>query len=250
MPVRTAAVKAAAVIVAVVLVAAVLVAAAPPTSAAAGRPDRAASSGASEPPGRWVAAASASAALPRFRSAVFTVTAANLPYSYRPGCPVPPSRLRMVHVSYLGFDGREHIGRIVVAANRTWQVIAVFHSLYLQRFPIASMRPVDDFRASDAASMAANNTSAFNCRVVSGSTRWSQHAYGTAIDVNPIQNPYVSGSTVQPAAGRAYLDRSNKRKGMITAGDRVVRTFADVGWSWGGYWTSPKDYQHFSTSGT
>ena len=112
------------------------------------------------------------------------------------------------------------------------------------------MQLVDDFGGDDAASMAANNTSAFNCRRVAGSSSWSQHSYGRAIDINPVQNPYVSGSTVSPPAGGAYLDRGHIRPGMIVADDAAVRSFAAVGWSWGGAWARTKDYQHFSLTGT
>jgi hypothetical protein len=110
------------------------------------------------------------------------------------------------------------------------------------------MERVDVFGGSDDASMEANNTSAFNCRRTTGGTAWSQHSYGRAIDINPVQNPYVSGGTVLPEAGRAFLDRGNSRPGMIAPGDVVVRGFAAEGWGWGGTWTDPLDYQHFSSS--
>ena len=108
---------------------------------------------------------------------------------------------------------------------------------------------VDRYGADDDRSMAADNTSAFNCRRVEQSTSWSQHAYGRAIDINPRENPYVLGGRVLPPAGRAFTDRSRRRKGMIPAGGVVVRAFASVGWAWGGSWTSPLDYQHFSANG-
>jgi hypothetical protein len=98
--------------------------------------------------------------------------------------------------------------------------------------------------------MAADNTSAFNCRFVSGTSRWSMHAYGKAIDVNPVENPYVSGSRVQPPAGRAYLNRSNVRRGMAVRSGILVRAFSAVGWKWGGLWSGSPDYQHFSTTGS
>ena len=106
------------------------------------------------------------------------------------------------------------------------------------------------YDADDDLSMAANNTSAFNCRKVSGSTNWSEHAYGRAIDVNPVQNPYVTRSgRVSPPAGRPYADRGRRAPGMLHAGDQAVKAFARAGWAWGGEWTSAKDYQHFSTTG-
>ena len=124
-----------------------------------------------------------------------------------------------------------------------------FGSLYDAGFPIARMRLVDDYGADDDRSMAANNTSGFNCRRVAGQRSWSQHAYGAAIDINPVQNPYVRRTSVLPAAGRAYVDRTRQRPGMVLAGDPVVRAFAAVRWGWGGGFRSLKDYQHFSASG-
>jgi hypothetical protein len=121
--------------------------------------------------------------------------------------------------------------------------------LFNAHFPFRRIWLIDAYGSDDRRSMAANNTSAFNCRYVAGTTRWSEHAYGRAIDINPIQNPYVSGSYVSPAAGRAYADRSRRAPGMIHAGDVVVRAFASIGWKWGGYWRSSKDYQHFSSTG-
>jgi hypothetical protein len=93
-------------------------------------------------------------------------------------------------------------------------------------------------------------TRRFKCRFVSGTRHWSQHAYGLALDLNPVENPYVHGGLVEPPAGRRYLDRSRRRPGMVVPGDVVVRAFASIGWRWGGYWTSAKDYQHFSATGT
>jgi D-alanyl-D-alanine carboxypeptidase len=118
--------------------------------------------------------------------------------------------------------------------------------MYEARFPIRRMEPVDKYGGSDDASMAADNTSAFNCRPITGTTdRWSNHSYGRAIDINTIENPYVKGGTVLPPAGAAYLDRGDVRPGMIVAGDVVTTAFAAEGFGWGGDYTSLKDYQHF-----
>ena len=174
------------------------------------------------------------------------VTAADLRHSYRAGCPVSPARLRTVRVSYWGFDGRPRVGRIVVASRVAPDVLAVFRILWSERFPLRRLRPVSAYRGSDDASMAADNTSGFNCRFVGGTSRWSLHAYGEAIDVNPVENPYVQGSRVSPSAGRAFLDRSRYRKGMALRGGVLVRAFSSVGWKWG---ASFGDYQHFSTTG-
>jgi hypothetical protein len=177
------------------------------------------------------------------------VAPADIRYSYRSGCPVGPSQLRTVRLSYWGFDGERHIGRLVVRRTVTGDVVAAFRSIYRNRFPIRRIVPVSAYRGSDDASMAADNTSGFNCRRVEGSTSWSEHAYGEAIDVNPVENPYIAGGRVQPAAARAYLDRTRARRGMALEGSTLVRAFDAVGWGWGGRWTSPRDYQHFSRSG-
>ena len=170
----------------------------------------------------------------------------DLRHSYRAGCPVAPAQLRALRVSYWGFDGRVRTGSIVVARRVAKDVVVVFQQLWTARFPIKRLQPVSVFRGDDDASMDADNTSGFNCRFVGGTTRWSMHAYGEAIDVNPVENPYVRGSYVSPAAGRAFLDRSRYRKGMAVRNGVLVRAFAAVGWKWG---ASFGDYQHFSTTG-
>jgi D-alanyl-D-alanine carboxypeptidase-like protein len=191
------------------------------------------------------------AAPPPFVARVERVTAAQLPFSWRPGCPVAPSQLRRVRLRYLGFDGREHVGALIVNARVVADVISVFGELYRARFPIRKMRPVDAFRGDDNRSMAADNTSAFNCRyaVASGPKRWSMHAYGEAIDVNTIENPYLEGGRVRPPSGKRYADRSRVRPGMAVAGGLLVRAFARVGWGWGGSFAGSPDYQHFSANG-
>jgi hypothetical protein len=190
-------------------------------------------------------------AAPPFVASAAPVTAAQLGASYRPGCPVGPSSLRSLRVAYWGFDGRRHVGVLVVNVAVVRDVSVVFRRLYGARFPIRSMRPVSAFGASDDRSMAADNTSAFNCRyaVAPGPRRWSVHAYGEAIDVDPVENPYVEGGTVRPPRGRAFVDRSHLRPGMAVAGGALVRAFASVGWQWGGRWTASPDWQHFSRTG-
>jgi hypothetical protein len=120
---------------------------------------------------------------------------------------------------------------------------------YEAGFRIQRMRLIDRYGGNDDRSMADNNSSGFNCRTIAGSARLSEHAHGRAVDLNPIQNPYVSGGTVAPAAGREYLDRSNVRRGMLVSGDPTVTAFEDRGWGWGGDWSSSKDYQHLSSTG-
>jgi D-alanyl-D-alanine carboxypeptidase len=195
-------------------------------------------------------AVGAGPAAPRFVGTVSTVTRADLPHSYRPGCPVTPAQLRLVRVSHWSFDGKSRIGSVVVRSDAARDIVAVFRRLYAARFPIRRLRPIDAYKGSDEASLAADNTSAFNCRyaIAPGPKRWSSHAYGLAIDVNPVENPYLDRGAVRPPAGRRFLDRSNRRPGMAVEGGVLVRAFAAVGWSWGGRWASP-DYQHFSATG-
>jgi hypothetical protein len=168
--------------------------------------------------------------------------------SWRPGCPVGLSDLSYLRLTYLGFDGATHLGEMVVAATAARQVTAVFEQLFQHRYPIRSMKLVDGFGGSDDDSMAADNTSAFNCRHITGGSAFSQHSYGDAVDVNPVENPYVSNGQVLPPAGSAYADRPDTA-GVIHDGDAVVAAFASVGWTWGGDWSSPHDYQHFSANG-
>ena len=156
-----------------------------------------------------------------------------------------------MQLSYWGFDDQPHVGTIVVSTDVVPDVVTVFSALFSQRFPIRQMAPVTAFGGSDPASMAADNTSGFNCRnaVAPGPPQWSTHAYGEAIDVNPVENPYLEGGTVQPDAGSAYLDRAVARPGMAVADGPLVAAFASVGWRWGGGWPEAPDYQHFSKSG-
>jgi hypothetical protein len=177
------------------------------------------------------------------------VGAGDLGASWHSGCPVGPAGLRAVTVPYLGFDGRRHDGTLVVAARLAGDVRAIFARLYADRFPIRRMVPVSAYGGNDERSMEADNSSAFNCRPVTGGTGWSPHAYGTAIDLNTLENPYVSGNTIEPTTARRFVDRTLKVRGMIHAGDPVVAVFAAHGWTWGGSWTDPTDYQHFELRG-
>ena len=170
--------------------------------------------------------------------------------SWHRGCPVPLRKLRLVKVTFHRFDRTNSQGRLVVHWRYSHDIVTVMHKLYRARFPIRRMRLIDSYDGSDRRSMSQDNTSAFNCRFVAGTSRWSMHAYGLAIDINPVENPYVSGSHVSPAKGAVYADRSLHRRGMIHARDVVVRAFRSIGWRWGGSWAgSTKDYQHFSSSG-
>jgi hypothetical protein len=188
---------------------------------------------------------------PPFAHTVSLVSAKQLPYSWHPGCPVAPARLRRLRLTYWGFDGRAHTGALVVNANAVSGLTQVFRRLYAARFPIRRLRPIDAYGGKDERSLQADNTAAFNCRYVigPGPRRWSVHAYGEAIDVNPVENPYLDGGRVHPSSGRAFLDRTRRRPGMAVPGGLLVRAFAAAGWKWGGRWTGSPDYQHFSATG-
>jgi hypothetical protein len=188
---------------------------------------------------------------PPFTHSVSRVTAAQLPHSWHRGCPVPPSQLRRIRLTYWGFDAGAHTGVLVANEHAVPALVRVFSRLYQARVPIRRVRPVDAYGGNDERSLAADNTAAFNCRYVvgSGPRRWSAHAYGEAVDVNPVENPYLENGRVHPRAGRRFLDRSRVRPGMATAGGVLVRAFAAVGWEWGGRWRGSPDYQHFSATG-
>jgi hypothetical protein len=187
---------------------------------------------------------------PTFSSSVETVAASRLRFSWRPGCPVPPSDLRLLHVTFWGFDDRAQQGELVVQARYAEPIVSVFAQLFDARFPIERMELVDVYEGDDVRSMVANNTSGFNCREVAGSPGvLSQHALGNAIDVNPLINPWVHSGKVDPPEGAQYADRAAGWKGAIYADDVVVRAFASIGWGWGGYWPGSPDYQHFSANG-
>lgn len=187
--------------------------------------------------------------VPAYSYGIEPVTTKTLGASWRPGCPVGPANLRVVRVWYWGYDGTRRTGPLIVHHSVAHDVGQAFGRLYDARFQVNRIRPVNDYGGSDARSMDANNTSAFNCRRVTNGTSWSEHSYGTAIDINPMQNPYVTSSgTILPPRAGAWVSRPHV-PGVIHGGDRVVQAFSEIGWRWGGYWTNPKDYQHFSRSG-
>jgi D-alanyl-D-alanine carboxypeptidase len=176
--------------------------------------------------------------------------AAMTPTSWRPGCPVTLDQLRVVSLAYIGFDGKAHRGTLIVNRDATGAIVGAFRRLYAARFPIRRMLPVDAYGGDDFRSIEADNTSAFNCRPATGSSHWSNHAYGRAIDVDPIENPYISGGGTSHRASVPYLDRRRVRPGMAVAGGTLVRAFAAAGWGWGGSWSgSTQDTQHFSYNG-
>jgi len=184
-----------------------------------------------------------------FTAEILSVSAQDLGSSWRPGCPVGPEQLVQLDVSHYDLDGVARQGVVIVHVDWADAVVGVFNVLFVAGFPIERMEPISVFDADDDTSMAANNTSAFNCRPVAGTNRWSEHSYGRAIDINPLLNPYVRGSQVDPPGGREYIDRDPSVPGLIVDNDVVVDAFAAIGWGWGGHWSSAKDYQHFSSTG-
>ena len=199
--------------------------------------------------------AAAPAALPAYHAQVAVLSPAErramTPKVWRPGCPVALSDLRRVTLTYVGFDGRAHTGALIVNRAVAAPVARAFGDLNAARFPIRRMVPIEAYGGSDFGSIEADNTSAFNCRSATGSSHWSEHAYGEAIDIDPIENPYVDNGSTSHAASRPYVDRARvrTRPGVIADGGVVTRAFARIGWGWGGRWSGPRDYQHVSASG-
>lgn len=153
-------------------------------------------------------------------------------------------------MTYRGFDHKVHTGRLVVNAEVTAKLILVFRKLFAMRYPIRLMVPVDAYHGSDFASIEADNTSSFNCRNATGSSTWSEHAYGLAVDLDPCENPYVAADGFEAHKRcRVFVDRAQHHPGLVHTGGAVVRAFASVGWGWGGVWQGARDYQHFSANG-
>jgi hypothetical protein len=188
----------------------------------------------------------------RFRSTIRPIgpaVRARMGTTWKPGCPVGLADLRYLTVSFRGFDGRPHTGELVVNRRVAAAVVSVFARLYRARFPIEEMRLVTTADLEAHPTGDGNNTAAFVCRPARGQTRWSAHAYGLAVDVDPFQNPYRRGDLVLPELASAYLDRADRRPGMIYPGDVVTTAFAAIGWTWGGTFRTPKDLMHFSATG-
>ncbi len=169
--------------------------------------------------------------------------------TWQPACPVGLDDLRYLTVSFWGFDDRPHTGELLVNASASDDVVDVFRLLYERRYPIEEMRVTRPDELNAAPTGDGNNTSAFVCRPSRGTTSWSEHAFGRAVDINPFHNPYVKGALVLPELASAYTDRARQRPGMIEPGDVVTTAFAQRDWGWGGAWRSSKDYMHFSVSG-
>ena len=176
--------------------------------------------------------------------------------AWHPGCPVPLSDLRVLTVSYRGFDGRTYSGQLVVNRSAAAPLAVVFRQLYRIHFPIRHMSVADAYGPKRARPADGDLSASFECRQAvpspcvggRGTGSWSEHAFGEAVDLNPLENPYVGCGQSRDRASRPYFDRSRHRPGMVTAA--VVRAFRSIGWGWGGSWSgSTKDYMHFSASG-
>ena len=151
--------------------------------------------------------------------------------------------LAYVQLDHVTFDGTAS-GELVVAAALAPRAAQLFRRLWQLGFPIRQLRLVDDFAASDDASMAADNSSAFNFRLIAGTQLLSQHALGLAIDINPVENPWRRPDRILPAAGAAFADRRVIRPGMFVRPGPVVAAFDELGWEWGGDWLHAFDDHH------
>ena len=165
-----------------------------------------------------------------------------------PDCKVRYEDLRYIRLRHYNFEGQVLTGELIVHATLAREVTQIFMELYKAKYPLTSVRLVDDFGEphDDNLSMAANNTSAFNYRYVTGTTTLSRHSYGAAIDINPMLNPYIDGDRVAPENGLPYVDRTQDFAGKIDHDDLCYKLFIARGWTWGGDWSGDKDYQHFS----
>jgi hypothetical protein len=202
----------------------------------------------SQDPSEIVALTSARPSYPaRFTSIPFPSALLNRmrEASWHTGCPVPIEDLRLLNLSYWDFNGIPRQGLLIVHKNVAADVQYIFQRLFQHGFLIERMQTVEVYGGSDDASMAANNTSSFNCRDVTGSPgRFSNHSWGRAIDINPLTNPMVLHGKPLPPEGARYLNRGLAWPGSIFDGSFIVKLFRERGWTWGGEWSNP-DYQHF-----
>jgi hypothetical protein len=189
-----------------------------------------------------------------FQSSIETLTPTQARWmtgiTWHPGCPVAIEDLRLLQISYYDFSGAVVQGRMVANQRVAADLVQVFNRLYDARFPLERVDAPDLYPPAERPTKRRNISIGFNCRDIAGTDTWSQHAYGLAVDINPTQNPWVDDhGKVVPRVGSPYVDRTQELPGMIHPGDVVVTAFAEIGWRWGGDWSSPKDYMHFSLSG-
>lgn len=169
--------------------------------------------------------------------------------TWTPECPVEADQLAWLRLTFWGFDARRHTGELLVHAAVAPDLDRVLRRLWRARFPMEQVLIVRSYDPDAPSTGDGNGTGGFVCRPTTGGTSFSQHAYGLAMDINAFQNPYRNGDLVLPELASAYLDREDVRPGMITADGPVVAAFRDIGWIWGGSWSSLEDYQHFSANG-
>jgi len=168
------------------------------------------------------------------------------------GCPVNPSNLRYLRLTYINFEGRDQVGELIVHRDIADEIIEIMGQLYEIGYPIRQMRLISDFDGNDWQSIEADNTSAFNCRNATGSKKWSRHSFGKAIDVNPLENPYISrkGRISHKASlkyrKRRHQEDSSEDRAVLLPDDAVTKIFKSYGFKWGGDWRYTKDYQHFA----
>ena len=171
------------------------------------------------------------------------------------GAKIAFSELRSVQVKYMNFKGETKMGTLIVNKKIAKKTAQIFYELYKIKYPIQRIETIDKYGANDTKSMMANNTSAFNYRLIAGSSKLSNHGKGLAIDINPRINPCVKNGKVEPSNGKVYKNRNVKKckgkykKYMIHKNDKVYKIFKKYGFSWGGDWNSLKDYQHFEYVG-
>ncbi len=172
--------------------------------------------------------------------------------SWRKGCPVSLENLRYLRITHIDFNGKDTTGEIIVHKDVSHEVTEIFEALYKMGYPVYRMKLVSDYKGNDWQSIESGNTSAFNCRSATGSKKWSKHSYGKAIDINPIENPYIARSgRISHKASLKYRKRVHKNstyadKAILLKNDKATKIFEKYGWKWGGDWSGVKDYQHFS----
>lgn len=172
--------------------------------------------------------------------------------TYKNGCPVSMRDLRYLRIRHKNFKGGESWGEMIVHREVADEVVKIFKALYEADYPIRRMRLVSDYKGSDWQSIEDDNTAAFNCRRATGSKHYSKHAYGRAIDLNPLENPYISSrGHISHRASLRYRKRSHlndtyEERAVLLPGDKAVKIFKQYGWKWGGEFRGIKDYQHFS----
>ena len=165
--------------------------------------------------------------------------------SFGEGCSTEREELRYLRVLHRGFDGEIHIGEIVCHKDIAPDLLDIFRRLYEEDYPIEKILLVDNYGGDDELSMEDNNSSCFNFRPVAGTKRLSQHAYGRAIDINPLYNPYITSNGYTPENAGDYVDRSGENPYKINEDDLCYQLFDERGFFWGGHWKNVKDYQHF-----